>query len=293
MNKSTKILSIFLMALIILSVAGFVVSYHQGKKDSVGATALLAASEKASGQAVPSSEIKSKNDATQRVMTTTNSASEPDLTLAVTAGKTEYPFNYAGVNPVLTKITEENWNLMLINSDYYIPKAYSDNVNLVIAVEGYPAKLDARVAGHYKEMFDAAKKDGITLRPTSVNGGYRTVATQQRFFEEKIARYGKADEAAAVKKAARINQPPCCSEHNAGLAMDIYSTITNTKEFQQVFDWLSKNAANYGFIMRYPENKSDITGVMYEPWHWRFVGLEHAPKIKVSKLCLEEYLETL
>ena len=69
--------------------------------------------------------------------------------------------------------------------------------------------------------------------------------------------------------------------------------IRHLFEKTKTYQWLSENAADYGFIMRYPASKSAITGVMYEPWHWRFVGLEHAPKIKASGLCFEEYLETL
>ncbi len=218
---------------------------------------------------------------------------KPVLTTKGTAD-TDYPYNYAGINPGQAKITQDNWNLMLINADNYLPESY--NFKLAVAAytaDGHPVKLDERAAVYYKKMFDAAKKDvkNITLSPTSTRGGYRTPATQKGLFENKIARYGTASNAEAVRKAALINQPPGCSEHNAGLAMDIGTTenFEKTKTYQ----WLSEHAAEYGFIMRYPASKSAITGVMYEPWHWRFVGVEHAPKIKASGLCLEEYLKTL
>lgn len=273
MGKSAKFISVFLVAMIVLSIGGFFASYRHGKKNPDQTT-----SEKTIGQSSLNATTKTENKSTK-----------PDATSAARPPKTGYPFDYAGINPVLTNTAPENWNLILVNADYYLPESYKPK--LAIAVEGYPAKLDARAAVYYKKMFTAAKQDGFTLSPTSVNGGYRSLATQQRLFEDKIARYGTASNAEAVRKAALINQPPGCSEHNAGLAMDIKTTsnFENTKEFK----WLSQHAADYGFIMRYPASKSAITGVMYEPWHWRFVGVDHAKAIKASGLCFEEYLKTI
>lgn len=305
MGKSSKILSAFLIAVIVLSAGGFLASYRHGKKQPAPITqTTVSLTENSSEQAETTEETttlgettseKDKNETTKSVSTTTTkTVTKPESTSTGTTVKTGYPFDYADINPVETKISDDNWNLVLINADYYIPDSY--NFKLAVAVEGYPAKLDARAAVYYKKMFNAAaaEKEKITLSPTSVNGGYRTIATQKGLFDKRINNlmsqgYSKT---IATQKASKINQPPGCSEHNAGLAMDIISTdqsFENTKAFK----WLRENAADYGFILRYDRGKESITGVMYEPWHWRFVGLEHAQKIKASGLCLEEYLKTL
>jgi vancomycin resistance protein YoaR len=90
-------------------------------------------------------------------------------------------------------------------------------------------------------------------------------------------------------KAATIIMPPGSSEHNLGYAMDIVC-VDEWFEDTQEFKWLQEHAADYGFIMRYPESKQDITKVIYEPWHWRYVGVEAAKELKASGLVLEEYM---
>jgi D-alanyl-D-alanine carboxypeptidase len=137
-------------------------------------------------------------------------------------------------------------------------------------------------------MYEAAKADGVYLTPCS---GYRTYETQERNYKNKISYYqgmGYSEEEAAVK-AATIIMPPGSSEHNLGYAMDIVCVeewFEDTDEFQ----WLMENAADYGFILRYPEDKQDVTKVTYEPWHWRYVGVDAAKEMKASGQVLEEYL---
>ena len=194
-------------------------------------------------------------------------------------------YSYAGFNPKPADM-ECEWNLLLVNRSYILPEDYS--AVLAAAAPGYDTKLDERAAPYYTEMFNAAKEDGITLVPLS---GNRRISTQKTNFENKIKTYMNQgyDKTAATQKAAKIILPPGCSEHNAGLAMDICSLDTsfeNTNEFK----WLSKNAADYGFILRYPKNKQSITEITYEPWHWRYVGAAAAKAIKNSGICLEEYL---
>ena len=95
--------------------------------------------------------------------------------------------------------------------------------------------------------------------------------------------------AEAKARAAMIIMPPGCSEHNLGLAMDIIATDNNFYK-TRAYAWLTEHAQDYGFILRYPKEKQHITKVEYEPWHWRYVGVEHAKKIKEWGFCLEEYL---
>ncbi len=189
-------------------------------------------------------------------------------------------------NPVTVSPDGDNWELTLINLQYRLPEDYKPT--LQAAVEGSSVQLDARVAPFYAEMYAAAKADGCTLTPYS---GYRTFARQQENFDRKVAYYvsqGLSEAEATAQTQTRI-LPAGASEHNMGFAMDIVSAsadFISTKEFS----WLSAHAHEYGFILRYPENKTEITGVMYEPWHWRFVGKEAAAEMQKRGQCLEEYL---
>lgn len=188
--------------------------------------------------------------------------------------------------PVTVLPDGDNWELTLVNLQYRLPEEYKPT--LKAAVEGSSVQLDERVAPFYAEMYAAAKADGCTLTPYS---GYRTYARQQENFDRKVAYYvsqGLSEAEATAQTQTRI-LPAGASEHNMGFSMDIVSAsadFISTKEFS----WLTAHAYEYGFILRYPENKTEITGVMYEPWHWRFVGKEAATAMQKSGQCLEEYL---
>ena len=224
----------------------------------------------------------------------TSSSAESSTKKDETTKKTTYSskgntaaseYAYAGFNPVVTD-TSGNWETMLINKNYCLPEGYS--VDLAEALKGTGYRLDSRVAPHYQKMYDAAAEDGIYLTPVS---GYRSVDKQKTNFSRKINYYMDLgyDKVEATKKASMIIFLPGASEHNAGLAMDIISLDTDFDQ-TKAFRWLSKNASDYGFIMRYPKDKTDITGATYEPWHWRYVGVDVANAMKSSGQCLEEYL---
>jgi len=188
-------------------------------------------------------------------------------------------------NPTIITIDENNWNLTLVNSGYRIPDSYSPDL---VYVCGSSERLDSKVANHYEAMFEAASKDGVYLTPCS---GYRSYETQERNYNNKIGYYESLgyNRADAAVKAATIIMPPGSSEHNLGYAMDIVCVdewFEDTDEFQ----WLMNNAADYGFILRYPKDKQDVTKVTYEPWHWRYVGVKAAKEMKASGQVLEEYL---
>ncbi len=203
---------------------------------------------------------------------------------------TEYEYAYAGLNPTRTEITNNNFNRVLINRDYILPDDYVPQLADAVRGSSFGIKLDYRVAPHYDEMYQAAKADGIYLTPVS---GYRSLERQRNNLNNKIdfyrnQGYNKVD--ATLKAVERI-LPPGSSEHNAGLAMDII-TADSTAGFQYTkeYKWLDEHAADYGFILRYPENKQGITKVIYEPWHWRYVGVKAAKEMKASGQTLEEYL---
>ncbi len=189
-------------------------------------------------------------------------------------------------SPVIVSPTGDNWELTLLNLNYCLPEGYVPT--LTVAIEGSQVQLDERVAPFYAEMYAAAKADGCTLTPYS---GYRSYARQEEKFKRRVSYYvgqGLTEADAKLKTQERI-LPPGCSEHNAGFAMDVVSAsadFVSTKEFS----WLCEHAQDYGFILRYPEDKTAVTGVMYEPWHWRYVGVKAAKEMKASGQCLEEYL---
>lgn len=200
----------------------------------------------------------------------------------------DYEYAYAGFEPVYADVDIDDWKMLLVNRDYILPEDYEVTLAPSITSDPDSMKLDYRVAPHYNEMYLAALEDGIYLTPVS---GYRSVERQERNFKNKIQKY--IDEGyskvEATQMAATIILPPGTSEHNAGLAMDIcslYQSFENTDEFR----WLDENAADYGFILRYPEDKQDITKIIYEPWHWRYVGVEAAKEMKANGQCFEEYL---
>lgn len=207
------------------------------------------------------------------------------------ASVSEYAYAYAGFSPKLAEINEDKWYLMLVNRDYILPDDYTvKTVKTVIDVYGGYDRgyLDYRVAPHFIEMYNAALEDGLKLSPLS---GYRSVARQKNNFENLIRDYMNKgySKAQATVLASEIILPPSTSEHNAGLAMDILSLEVSFENSDE-FAWLQEHAADYGFILRYPKDKQDITKITYEPWHWRYVGVKAAKEMEASGECLEEYL---
>ena len=147
-------------------------------------------------------------------------------------------------------------------------------------------QFESRAAVSLQNFIAAARAEGLNV---CLSSGYRDYYTQQYLFNNKVAQLG-GNEAAA----ARIVLPPGTSEHQLGLCADItdqfYAVKTESLENTELFQWMQAHCAEYGFILRYPKDKQDITGVMYEPWHFRYVGEEAAQYIVEHNLCLEEFL---
>lgn len=199
----------------------------------------------------------------------------------------QFPYAYAGFTPQITDVNAD-LSRFIVNGNYMLPEGY--NPKLAEAVKGSGVYLDYRVAPYYQQMYDAAKADGIILTPVS---GYRSYDRQKNNFENRIKEHMNEglDKVEATKKAATVIMVPGSSEHNAGLAMDICSLAESFENYKE-FQWLDEHAAEYGFILRYPKDEKSkaITGVVYEPWHYRFVGVETAKEIKSRGITLEEYL---
>lgn len=161
-------------------------------------------------------------------------------------------------------------------------------------IEGTDYKIDARIYDDFQDMMDAAKEDG---RTPMVRSAFRLWEEQTYLYNNKIERVmnetGLDKEEAAVQ-AATVVAVPGTSEHQLGLALDIVSSeYTNLDEKQMDTEdqqWLMENCWKYGFILRYPMDDSEITGVIFEPWHYRYVGKKAAKEITEQGITLEEYL---
>lgn len=198
---------------------------------------------------------------------------------------TNKPIAWDNYDPA-KELSDENWALTLINKNYPLDKNFYPSVTSVI--DGSSVTADTRVAENYKLMYAAALKEDIILTPYS---GYCSYQRQKTIFDGKVDSFllqGKSDQEAKQNAERRVGAPGC-SENGAGLAVDIISAsagFSSTDEYK----WLVANAHNYGFVLRYPEDKTEITGIIYQPWHWRYVGVTPATEMKEKNLCLEEYL---
>ncbi len=178
--------------------------------------------------------------------------------------------------------SEDEWKLLLVNRWNPLPEDYE--VVLVDAPGG--VQVDSRIYEPLIEMLDAATEAGVG--PIVVSG-YRTQEKQQQLYDEKISEYvaGGYSREDATARAQQWVSIPGTSEHQTGLAVDINGMIWD------VYPWLAENSYRYGFILRYPEGKTDITGAQHERWHFRYVGMEAAREIYDRGLCLEEYVNEM
>ncbi|MDD7429789.1 MAG: M15 family metallopeptidase [Oscillospiraceae bacterium] len=191
---------------------------------------------------------------------------------------------------------DNTWAMFLINEQNPLPRRYDDVIETELVDETYREYyLDSRAAEYYKNMLEAAAEDGINLITVSA---YRSYDYQKNNFDSNVEdRMSEGmSYAEAYKDSLASVQLPGQSEHNAGLAVDILSNEYNSMdddgfENTEAFKWLDEHAAEYGFILRYPKGKTDITQIIYEPWHYRFVGIYYAKEIKESGLCMEEYFD--
>ena len=185
-----------------------------------------------------------------------------------------------------------NWRLILANPWNTLPENFT--VETKSFHNGH--SVDRRIFDDLEMMLEAAKREGLS---PIICSSYRTLEKQKSLFENKIGKYlsnGLSDQEAAVE-AAKWVAIPGTSEHQTGLAVDIvaksYQILDKEQENTPEQKWLMENSYKYGFILRYPENKSDLTGINYEPWHYRYVGKEAAKEIYENGICLEEYLNQI
>lgn len=183
------------------------------------------------------------------------------------------------------------WYKTLVNPWNTLHKGYSVNLAQIDSRFASGKEFDARAVKYLNAMCEAALKDGIQM---TVISAYRSYDYQQMLFDNQVASVKAGNpslsDTEAKKQAATVVARPGTSEHSLGLAVDIDS-VEETFENTPAFSWLQKHCTEYGFIMRYAKEKQSITGVIYEPWHYRYVGKELAQKITASGLCMEEWLK--
>ena len=178
------------------------------------------------------------------------------------------------------------WNLTLVNSDHALPQGYTPE----LATLSNGIQVDSRIYPDLQSMFDQMRTKGIY--PVA-GEGYRSEQQQEDIMQEKINAYLAEgySERKARKEAEKWVAKPNYSEHQLGLALDINADKSRCDN-DTVYQWLAQNAYRYGFILRCPKGKESITGIDYEPWHYRYVGKEAAQEIQSEGVCLEEYLGT-
>ncbi len=193
------------------------------------------------------------------------------------------------------EFSRDDWKLLLINKQHSIPDGYEFPLGDIQTMKG-TMHCDARIIDDLLNMLQDAREDNINLRICSP---YRDLAYQEVLFNKKIKYYMNKGMSymEAYQLGSRVVAVPAASEHRLGLALDIVSdTYTDLNEGfadTPAGIWLAENSYKYGFILRYPKGKEDITGIDYEPWHFRYVGVDAATMITEEEITLEEFWEEL
>lgn len=189
---------------------------------------------------------------------------------------------------------------ILVNSENYIPDSYQtiQLVNLksycdssVVTIKGSDIQGEKVAVDALLVMLRAAQADG--MKGWQVNAGYRSVQYQQELFDNQVYAY-RQEGMTGSQARAKVRQTvadPGASEHHTGLAFDVAITGESAFGATQQSVWLAQHCWEYGFILRYPADKTEITGISYEPWHIRYVGTAHSLIMRDEGLCLEEYID--
>lgn len=289
MNKNAKIILISILCFAILAVGIFTFKKTQTEEKNIPVDA----------------PVVSTTESTKAESTTTESAA---TSAAPTVTKSFYQYaKYRAPKAVPTDENRHGRILILVNNYYELSEDFK--WDLVYWSNGQAVDssilnksdfniqaIDSLAYQPLKDMFKAAEEAGA---PLDFYSGYRSIVRQNRNFVGSVERNMNSglslEEAKAKTNKSRAY--PGTSEHNVGLAVDILpkgsTDLSNNFEKTPQFKWLMENAENYGFILRYPKDKTDITEIIYEPWHFRYVGVEHAKKMNQLGMCLEEYIEYL
>lgn len=246
---------------------------------------------------------------TESTTTSTTESTTKQTTTTTTTKKSTDNFydsvTYRSPNAKPADINKHGRELMLLNNNYELPENFKWDlvdfktgkpVNALTLNDYQVTAVDRMAYQPLKDLLAAAEEDGISIY---VYSAYRSMQRQDRNFTRSVnnlINQGYSKEK-AIATTNTVRAYPGTSEHNAGFGFDIMpkgkvilnESFANTKEFK----WLIEHVEEYGFILRYQKDKTAITGFSYEPWHFRYVGVEHAKKINELGYCLEEYIEFL
>ena len=223
--------------------------------------------------------------------------SEKKVAQAVAEVQEEEQIKFRKIEKQLYDLKEElkeevelPWNLVLVNGNHPMEEGYVPE--LMELEEGY--SVDSRILDAAQEMLAAAKEEGLHI---DICSAYRSVERQGEVFGESMkvrVKEGLSYWEAFSETSLNVALPGT-SEHALGLALDLisnqYTELDERQEETAEAKWLKENCHKYGFILRYPPEKTNVTGITYEPWHYRYVGKEHAKKIMEQGITLEEYLQ--
>lgn len=272
------ILCLALLALIVFGMVKLVGLFTKDKDSSSGSTS-SSTSISVSGDSTSEPASGSESGSTSSPESGSASTSEPASatgTAATTGGG------------------DADWLLTLVNNNVKLPDGWEDTLETKVADSSTGKELATVAADAFINMKNVAAAEGVDLMLCS---GYRSVEYQQSLFDAEKQKWldkGNSEEE-AYNQAKTVVAVPGYSEHNSGLAADIvtpkHQNLDEAFGKTDAAKWLFEHAPEYGFILRYPENKQAITGIIYEPWHYRYVGVENAKAITASGLCLEEYLD--
>ena len=273
MKKFLTIITV--LALLLCSGCSEEPEIHEETSELSSAPIVITPAESSESSSEPESEVSSEPESSES--SSSEVSSEPE----------EIPSE---------PVEKDYGTLILVNPWNYIPEDY------VLSLENVQGKynMDVKAAESARKLVAAAKEAGFNMQLCSA---YRTVEKSAQLYANKVNQYiGYGySEADAKVEAAKWVAPPGTSEHHTGLAMDLvssdywsyYSDLEHDYEKFDSFKWMYEHCAEFGFILRYPKDKQDITGITYEPWHYRYVGVEAATYIMENGLCLEEYLEII
>lgn len=275
-KKAIKRRRIFMAVLIVVfialesaMIAAIVAVVKNGSKNKTDNTSVV------SDEQTPSSENPLGGDSTDS-SDVSSAPSKPDL-----------PDTF--VTPTGITLDANFGRLLLINGENPLPDDYDTKVReYLVEIDDeyrnndYVTQIHCEVYPYITAMVAAAQAEGVDLQVWSP---FRSYAIQNDLFKAQVNRVGGDEE-----KAATVVARPGTSEHNTGLCAD-FNMASDRFESTEMYTWMCENAEDYGFILRYPKDKQSVTGVIYESWHWRFVGINNAKEINDLGVTLEEYIE--
>lgn len=243
--------------------------------------------------AVPSASAASASFSASSAAPVESSSAASFSTVSSSDVENSAPANALGLTAAEAQAIQNDPLMILVNHTNQMPESYTFDTKECGSSTAVNKTLQTVACDAFLALQKAAATDGVTVWMQS---GYRSVAYQTKLYERKTQYYRDKgyDEATAREKAAAIVNPPGYSEHNCGLAADLNSPehtgLDEGFENTAAFRWLCVHAGEYGFILRYPKGAEDKTEITYEPWHWRYVGVENAARINASGLCFEDYI---